>query len=538
MKVVTLNSVQQEIVDHFFSIHGIDGDFQINVVAARPTKLEGFTINASRKGGLIEATIGIALDHSVRYALNRLVAWSKTDEATLIVDDGPDFAVRGVVEGFYGKPWSHVQRLRAISYFGDYNMNAYFIAPKDVPWQRFNWRAQFDAEFLATTKELIEQGHKNGVEIVICASPGLSVKYSDEADVDAVVHRYKQLFTLGARHFGLLWDDIAWELSHEEDIAKYVSTAAAHADFTNRVWNKLLQFDPKIALTVCPMHYSGRGNEPYLQELGLELSGRINLMWTGRSIISEYLDIADAVIFERTTLRQALYWDNFPVNDGGLQSNLYIGPIRGREAGLHKYSAGLVSNPMLQFEMSQFPLFTVGDYLWNTTSYNPDQSWENALVHRIDDEHDRLALRKFMRVTMGTPVGGDPAPDLRQVFRKGVTDWRAGKLQEAGQHFIDAGQEILDNYNYLRQPNFSEPLIIEEIEKWLEKYLIGGEVLMGLGKILQGCSFDLIRRCISGTAADIEALSALHEYLESHRKNLFGDQIGGPLNELMAELQS
>ena len=538
MKLDLRNTLQQEIADAFFASHRVVGEFEICVVAARPTKLEGFTIKAERTGSSISATIGLAQDPSLRYALNRLLAWSASNETTLDINEAPDFAIRGVVEGFYGTPWSHEQRLRGIEYFGDYNMNSFFLAPKDIPWQRFNWRSPFDSNFLSSTKELIGQGRKNAIDIVVCVSPGLSVKYSDEKDVDAVVNRYKQLFDLGARHFGLLWDDIAWELAHEEDIAAYVSTAAAHADFTNRVWAKLVALDSNNVLTMCPMHYSGRGNEPYVQEVGRNLHPRVNMMWTGRSIISEYLDIADAVIFERNALRQALYWDNFPVNDGGLQKNLYIGPVRGREVGLEKYSAGLVSNPMLQFEMSQLPLFTIGDYLWNTASYNPDQSWERALAHFVEDEKDRLALRKFLRTSMGTPVGGDPAPDLRQVFRQGVTEWRKGNLKAAGEIFINAGNEIIENNSYLLNSGFSLPLVIAEIENWLEKYVIGGQVLIGLGEVLQGCTFDETRGCISGTAADVESLANLQERLEAHRKNLFGDQIEGPINELKAELQS
>jgi hyaluronoglucosaminidase len=538
MRTITLNAQQQDIAETFWANHNSEHNFEITVVASRPTKIEGYTIEAKRNGSLISAIIGISLDHSLRYALNHLLKWSLTVENTLSVDEGPDFPVRGVVEGFYGKPWSHEQRLRGLTNFGDFNMNTYFLAPKDVPWQRFNWRQPFDTDFLVKTAELTKVGRNNAIDIVTCVSPGLSVKYCDDNDVNAVITRYKQLFDLGARHFGLLWDDIAWELQHQEDIDTYVSTAAAHADFTNRVWAKLVALDPKVSLTVCPMHYSGRGNEPYLQEVGKSLHARINLMWTGRSIISEYLDISDAVIFERTTLRPPLYWDNFPVNDGGLQKNLYIGPVRGREAGLHKYSAGLVSNPMLQFEMSQIPLFTIGDYLWNTTSYNPDQSWENALVALIEVEEDRVALRKFLRTSMGTAVGGDPAPDLRQVFRRGVTHWRAGRLEEAGQEFIAAGKDIVENFGYLSSSNFSKPLMIAEIDKWLEKYLIGGEVLMGLGKVLASCSFDSHKHCISGTSQQIQELADLKERLEAHRKNLFGDQIEGPINELMAELQS
>jgi hyaluronoglucosaminidase len=534
----TLNPLQQAISDEFWRSHPVEISFEIKVISARPAHIEGYTLVASRSANGVVATIGIALDHSLRYALNHLLKFALGKEQEISVDLGPDFAVRGVVEGFYGKPWTHEQRLRGLKNFGDFNMNTYFLAPKDVPWQRFNWRQPFESEFLSSTQELIEVGRLNAIDIVTCVSPGLSVKYSDEKDVDAVITRYKQLFDLGARHFGLLWDDIAWELQHQEDIDTYLSTAAAHADFTNRVWAKLLALDPKVALTVCPMHYSGRGNEPYLHEVGRALHSRINLMWTGRSIISEYLDISDAVIFERTTLRPPMYWDNFPVNDGGLQKNLYIGPVRGREVGLHKYSAGLVSNPMLQFEMSQIPLFTIGEYLWNSASYNPDVSWEKALVHLIVDEKDRFALRNFMRTSMGTAVGGDPAPDLRKVFRAGVTHWRAGELELSGQVFIDAGQEIIENHNFLTSPEFSRPEMIVEVEKWLEKYLIGGEVLKGLGKVLKQCTFNTDKRCISGTSQQVDQLAQLKDRLEAHRKNLFGDQIEGPINELMAELQS
>jgi hypothetical protein len=80
--------------------------------------------------------------------------------------------------------------------------------------------------------------------------------------------------------------------------------------------------------------------------------------------------------------------------------------------------------------------------------------------------------------------------------------------------------------------------MILEIEKWLEKYLIGGEVLIGLGKVLKQCTFNTHKRCISGTSEQVDQLAQLKDRLEAHRKNLFGDQIEGPINELMAELQS
>ncbi len=513
-------------------------DISISLKAQRLDNVEGFAISAKRNGNKIESTVGLTLEHAFRYALNAIQTWLATDATKLELEDGPDFPVRGVVEGFYGKPWTHAQKLKGIEFFADCNMNTYFLAPKDDPLQRFNWRSPFTSEYLLMAAELIELGKIHGIDFVICVSPGLSVKYSSESDVDAIVNRFKQLTDIGAKHFGMLWDDIDSEMQHESDNAKYASTAAAHADFTNRVWDKLIAFNEKAQLTVCPMHYAGRGNEPYLIDLGRELKSRINLMWTGRTICSEYLDIADAVIFERSALRPALYWDNFPVNDGGLQVNLHIGPVRGREKGLHKYSAGLLSNPMLQYEASQIPISTIGEYLWSTEKYNPEEAWERALVKLIEDEGERSALRRFLRTSMGTTVGGDPAPDLRKVFRAGVTAWRSGDMNKAAEVFKTEGEAIIANQKFLLNPNFSYPEIITEIKPWLAKYQAGSEALIGLANVLLTCSYDAEKMIIVGPAEAPLKLQALAENLDNIKKNLFGDQIVGPLNELAAELQT
>ena len=543
MSITLMNSTPLQITmaEAFAVRHkSVLSKFEISITlkAQRLEKVEGFSLSAKRSGTKVEATVGLTLEHSLRYALNALRTWLATDDQNLELEDGPDFPVRGVVEGFYGKPWSHEQKLKGIEFFADCNMNTYFLAPKDDPLQRFNWRSPFTSEYLNKTSELINRGKIHGIDFVLCVSPGLSVEYSSQADVDSVVNRFKQLTDLGSTHFGMLWDDIAWEMQHDSDNAKYASTAAAHADFTNRVWEKLIAYNDQAQLTVCPMHYSGRGNEPYVVDLGRALKSQINLMWTGRSICSEYLDIADAVIFERSALRPALYWDNFPVNDGGMQVNLFIGPVRGREKGLHRYSAGLLSNPMLQFEASQIPISTIGEYLWNTEDYNPDEAWERALINLVPHEQDRGALRRFLRTSMGTTVGGDPAPDLRQVFRAGVSAWRAGDMSKASDVFKSEGEAILANRQYLQNPAFSYPDIIREIEPWLVKYQAGGDTLIGLAEILLTCSYDSSKMIIVGPEDAPIKLKALAENLDNIKKNLFGDQIVGPLNELAAELQT
>jgi hyaluronoglucosaminidase len=528
----------QAVVDAFLDRFASDlSGYSVETVISHMAGAESFEIHAAKSGAKIHATIKASNNSALRYALNAMLRWI-TDgcNGELTLNDSPDFKVRGVIEGFYGKPWSHEQRKRGIANFADFNMNTFMIAPKDSPWQRFNWRAPFTDEFLAKAKELVDHGNLHGVNVSVAVSPGLSVVYSSQADRDAVLVRYKQLSEIGVRHFGLLWDDISWELNDPTDAATYKTTALAHADFTNAIYEGLKKIDPHAILTMCPMHYSGRGNEPYLLDIGNNLNKEINLFWTGRSILSEYLEIFDAEIFEKTTKRYPLYWDNFPVNDGSLRYSLFITPVMSREKGLDKYSAGLLSNPMTQFEMSQLPLGTIGDYLWDTQTYEPFESWERSLVKMLPNEADRTALRAMLRCTMNSCVGGDPAPDLRPVFGSGTSARRAGDLKKAESIFKAAGEEILKHADHLEKPGFSRPEIIEEVRPWLHKFRLGGKTLIAFGDVIGRCSFDADQRMLVGDASLIAELAKIQEELEAPKQKMFGDQIDGSISELMSEL--
>ena len=137
------SKLQTDLASAFAARHNAaigDFDISITLTAYRSEKVEGFSISAKRNGKKIDATVGLTLEHALRYSLNAIRDWLETDKDELELTDGPDFAVRGVVEGFYGKPWTHAQKLKGIEFFADYNMNTYFLAPKDDPLQRFNWR--------------------------------------------------------------------------------------------------------------------------------------------------------------------------------------------------------------------------------------------------------------------------------------------------------------------------------------------------------------------------------------------------------------
>ncbi len=49
---------------------------------------------------------------------------------------GQGFQTRGVIEGFYGPPWSHQDRLDVLRFMGREGLNTYIYAPKDDPYHR------------------------------------------------------------------------------------------------------------------------------------------------------------------------------------------------------------------------------------------------------------------------------------------------------------------------------------------------------------------------------------------------------------------
>lgn len=48
------------------------------------------------------------------------------------IQDYPDIRFRGVVEGFYGTPWSHEERMRQLEFYGRNKMNTYIYGPKET----------------------------------------------------------------------------------------------------------------------------------------------------------------------------------------------------------------------------------------------------------------------------------------------------------------------------------------------------------------------------------------------------------------------
>ena len=299
----------------------------------------------------------------------------------------PLFRTRGYIEGFYGTPWTHAQRIDMLKTMAKKRMNTCYHSPKDDPFLREKWAAPYPETELQKLRELLFAAEENHITLYWCVSPGLSIRYASEDDFNALLRKTRQVYDLGFRAFGLFLDDISDTLSDAADRERYGELVNAHIDLIERYHAALKAMDPGVRLTVCPTQYHGRGDEYYISKLGCGISSEISVFWTGRDICSRDQTAAEAIRFGDHTRHKPLYWDNYPVNDEAMTYEMHLGPLINREPDLWKYAEGLIMNCMEYPACSKIPLSTAADYLWDPENYDPEASFRSAVSAAVGEEN-------------------------------------------------------------------------------------------------------------------------------------------------------
>lgn len=313
------------------------------------------------------------------------------------ITDWPGLPIRGVVEGFYGVPWSHSARLDLLHFAGRHKLNTFVYAAKDDDLLRARWREPFTTEQLAKFRELVAAAESHHVRFTVALSPGLDLCYTSAEDYTAARTKLTQLQDAGVKYFTLAFDDIEPQFHCERDSTRFPgdtesALARAQADFTNRLVADL----SLTGASVVPTRYHGTDPHPYKDTLGRELATGIAVQWTGPGIISAAIPAADArAAREQYHAAPLVVWDNYPVNDGD-RTRLFLGPLPQRAPELDNILTGLTANPMIQPYASQVALAGVADYTWNPTGFSAEVSWRGVLNELAGPNLDaRRALHAF-----------------------------------------------------------------------------------------------------------------------------------------------
>lgn len=357
------------------------------------------------------------------YTLQDLLEQGGTQIRSLEVEDYPDIAFRGFIEGFYGS-WSHANRMSLLEYCGRYKMNTYIYGPKNDPYHYGQWKDPYPEDKLAELAELVETGREAGVNVVWAAHVGGRTDLSD-ADIEALEAKFDQLYDAGFRQFALFFDDSSTDNTR---LVEYV----------NKIQHEYVDAKGDVEpLIFCPQYYRKNGaNISYLKNLAL-FDERVQIMWTGDNVVSP---IEQQAVDWITSLihRDVFIWWNWPVNDLGRANLMHLGPTIAVENGITGIS-GLTSNPMNQAQASKVALYSIADYIWNTEDYDSEASWKRAIGSVItDDEEASHAFEIFAQNCSAAPMSFSAADE--SVYMKPAMEALKNALLQEGAYEDSAAE--------------------------------------------------------------------------------------------------
>ena len=458
---------------------GERGDKAVKKYADRiPEKVEGYYIQVAKNQIVVAGNDEAGTYYGVQ-TLMQMLAQPEVMQAE--VKDWPDVLERGVVEGFYGNPWSHTDRLRQFDFYGKNKLNVYIYGPKDDPYHRNQWREPYPADEAARISELAKAAAQNKVDFVWAMHPGGDIQWT-EADLNSSVQKLEWMYGLGVRAFAIFFDDI---------FGAEQSKGAKQAEYMNALNREFVQKHTDVApLILCPTQYNKSwSGGSYLSDLGTTMDKDIRIMWTGATVV-DMINKSDMDWINAQIQRNAYIWLNYPVNDFCID-HMLMGPTYGNDLNIAHQLSGFVSNPMEYAEASKVSLYSIADYTWNMDAYVSQTSWERALQELMPDHVDAFRVFCQHNVDLGPTGHGLRRKGESAAFKQAADAFLASMAHGYNAEAVEAMKgefEVMIQAANELLASTEEPEMIAEIAPWLEVMkIVGqrGEKVMNLYTLLE-----------------------------------------------------
>ncbi len=307
---------------------------------------------------------------------------------------------RGVLEAFYGRPWSWSERHAMLDFMQEVGFNAYLYAPKNDPVHRNRWQEPYTTAEWAAFGRLAAHAQAGGTEFIFGLS-ALAFGYSNSAHLAVLQGKLRAARAQGIRSFALLLDDLPSRFENSEDLTVFPDLARAQAWLANTL---LQDVGPDGELYFCPTEYHGSGNSAYLWALGSALDPQVQVFWTGREVCSRTLSAANLKGVTDALRRAPVIWDNFPVNDLDMQMDLHVAPLTGRTPDLVGAAGGYFAAPGARPAASRVSLRTTAAYLHDPGAYDPGEAFQDSLRASTATPDEAAALAFLADLARRTPL--------------------------------------------------------------------------------------------------------------------------------------
>jgi hypothetical protein len=293
----------------------------------------------------------------------------------------------GIIEGYYGKPWSWQARAETVTFLKPHGYAFYLYAPKFDHFLRERWAEDHPREEFDELKRLSAHCRSLGVRCGVGLSP-LNIFRDFNADErKRLADKLAALDAIGLDDLALLFDDMRGDLpdlaQNQVEISHFVK---AHSKATR--------------LIVCPTYYTddplldrifGQRPENYLEDFGRLLDPRIEIFWTGEEVCSRELGPGHLKRVGEQLKRKPFLWDNYPVNDGPRMSQfLHLRGFTGRPGANAVHICAHAVNPALQPVLSRIPALTLAESYAKGADYEYGAAFLRAATKVLGND---LALK-------------------------------------------------------------------------------------------------------------------------------------------------
>jgi hyaluronoglucosaminidase len=317
----------------------------------------------------------------------------------------------GIIEGFYGRPWSWNEREATIGFLAPHGYGFYLYAPKVDAHLRRRWQEDHPRDVADALARLGGRCAEMGVRFGIGISP-FEVRDFGAAEREALGRKLAFFDAIGVKDLAILFDDMRGDVPGLADRQLEIVDWAAGRTAADRV-------------IVCPSYYTddpvldrvfGQRPEGYLEALGAGLDPRIEIFWTGEEVVSREYSPGHLRRVAEQLRRRPFLWDNYPVNDGQRMSQfLHVRGFTGRPAEMVELVAAHGVNPALQPTLTCIPALTLVESYRRGAEYEYLDATRNAAIQVLGEE---LAERLYEDVLVLQDIGLDRLEDREAALRE------------------------------------------------------------------------------------------------------------------------
>ena len=148
-------------------------------------------------------------------SLEQMLDGGTASLACVTINDYADQQSRGLVEGYYGYPYSVAVKKDLMKFMARYKLNTYLYGAKSDPYHSGYWQDPYPTSITAQQekngwltqemfKELTAQAHASKVNFIWAIHPGLNTK--TDQNVNQVFSKFQLMYDLGVRQFAVFTD--------------------------------------------------------------------------------------------------------------------------------------------------------------------------------------------------------------------------------------------------------------------------------------------------------------------------------------------